>query len=213
MSSLPPYKIIEKCCKCPATKTPGRKIGKDTFCLRCYNNKKSKELQSKSNLKYSIAGNNKKSNLELSSSEWFTKRMEENEPVCENCEAEMLLLKLNPGLSKQWRSCQAHLLPKKYFESVSTHELNGMVLGTGFSGLCFCHDDFDSSWEKASKMKIWPEVIRRFKIMYSLLTPSETKYIPNVLLKELSEEDIGWKDMESRLDEECSQNSDTENVL
>lgn len=204
MSNLPQYKIIEKCCNCPATNTAGRKIAKDYFCLNCYKNKKNKEQLDKAKLKQQVRGLNsyQKTVTGLELPIWFSKRMDDNEPICENCGVSMPLLKSNPVLSKQWKSCQAHLLPKRHFESIKMHELNGMVLGTGFSGLCNCHDRYDSNWENASKMKIWNEVVRRFKILYPLITPSETKYIPDVLLKELSEEDIGWKYMEKRLDNE-----------
>lgn len=117
---------------------------------------------------------------------WFIDRMDRFQPKCENCGAEKAILKL-PKFGRQWKSCQAHLLPKRHFESLKTHPLNGMVLGSGYSGLCHCHDNYDASWEKAAKMNIWDEVVRRFLIMYPLITPEEHQYIPPQLLQELPE--------------------------
>ena len=120
---------------------------------------------------------------------WFITRMTVCEPICENCGKIGEYLKM-PEFKKLWRSCQAHLLPKRHFKSLQTHPLNGMVLGTGFSGLCHCHDDYDSSWEKAAKMPIWEEVVKRFLIMYPLISPEEHQYIPPQLLQELPQNQI-----------------------
>ncbi len=62
-----------------------------------------------------------------------------------------------------------------------------MVLGTGYSGLCNCHDEYDAGWERASKMAVWSEVVRRFKILYPLITEKEHQFIPQILLDTLNE--------------------------
>jgi hypothetical protein len=116
--------------------------------------------------------------------EFFETLMRVNVPVCDNCGAMKPILN-SEDYKPLWKSCQAHLLQKRHFKSLQTHELNMMVLGSGYSGMCNCHDDFDNNWDKASKMKIWPEVVRRFKILYPLIHLSEYQYIPDVLLKEL----------------------------
>lgn len=115
---------------------------------------------------------------------WFDVRMKTLPAKCENCGAEMPELLLEKNKMK-WKSCQAHLLPKRHFKSVQANLLNGMVLGSGFSGMCPCHDYFDHDWDTASQMKIWPEVVRRFKILYPLIKPEEHQYIPEILLKTL----------------------------
>ena len=115
---------------------------------------------------------------------WFDNRMNTLQPVCENCGATADWLK-QPEYRKLWKSCQAHLLPKRHFKSIKAHPLNGMVLGSGFSQLCFCHDFYDSAWSKAATMKIWDEVVRRFLIMYPLITEQEQRFIPNQLLQEI----------------------------
>lgn len=120
---------------------------------------------------------------------WFKERMERCEVKCENCGAQSYWLENNKdGKGKvRWKSCQAHLLPKRHFKSLQTHPLNGMVMGSGFSGLCHCHDFYDSTWEKAAKMDIWPEVVRRFIIMYPLITAEEQRFIPPQLLQEINQ--------------------------
>jgi hypothetical protein len=123
---------------------------------------------------------------ELTLDGWFLGRMEKEMPICQNCHASKSVLKL-PGWEKVWKSCQAHLLPKRHFKSIITHPLNGMVLGSGFSQMCLCHDIYDSSWEKAAKMNIWPEVVRRFLIMYPLIPESEYRFIPDQLTQELNQ--------------------------
>lgn len=121
---------------------------------------------------------------------WFNERMSRCEVKCENCVATNYWLEQNKETKigkLKWRSCQAHLLPKRHFDSIKTHPLNAMVLGSGYSGLCHCHDNYDASWEKAAKMNIWDEVVRRFKIMYPLITQDEQRFIPPQLLQEINQ--------------------------
>ena len=115
---------------------------------------------------------------------FFEGRMRSCFPKCDNC-GEVRLHLLEEKFKKQWKSCQAHLLPKRHFKSIRTHELNAMVLGSGYSGLCNCHDNYDHDWDRASKMNIWPEVVRRFKILYPFIAENEHQYIPELLLETL----------------------------
>lgn len=78
------------------------------------------------------------------------------------------------------RHATAHLLPKKLFKSVSTHELNYLILGAG----CGCHYKTDRV-DKFIQMKVWPEAARRIKIMMPLLPFDELKYISSQLLNAL----------------------------
>ena len=111
---------------------------------------------------------------------WFDHRMKTCQPICANCGIEAKWVNKEPYL-KLFKAAQAHLLPKRHFWSLKLHELNGMVLFAGYSGICNCHDVFDSSWDAASKMNIWEEVIRRFKIMYPLIPTVEHQFIPKQL--------------------------------
>jgi hypothetical protein len=120
--------------------------------------------------------------------EFFEQMMELNEPVCMNCGAgsngEFAWLK-EEQFKEKWKSCQAHILRKNKIKSVATNPLNILVLGSGFSGMCNCHDNFDSNYDKASGMFIWKEAARRFKKLYPLTTPEEHQYIPQQLLRTL----------------------------
>ena len=78
------------------------------------------------------------------------------------------------------RHATAHLLAKKLFHSVETHELNYMVLGAN----CGCHYKTDRV-DKIVTLKVWPEIARRIKIMMPLLPFEELQYISSQLLAEL----------------------------
>lgn len=82
-----------------------------------------------------------------------------------------------PGLI---RCATAHLLPKKLFKSVATHELNYLLLGAG----CGCHTKTDRI-DKFIKMNVWPEAKRRINIMRPLLPFDELKHLSSQLLNAL----------------------------
>jgi hypothetical protein len=75
------------------------------------------------------------------------------------------------------RHATAHLLAKKLFKSVATHELNYLILGAG----CGCHEK-SHRVDKFVQMKVWDEAARRIKIMMPLLPFDELRYISNQLL-------------------------------
>lgn len=74
------------------------------------------------------------------------------------------------------RHATAHLLPKKLFKSVATHELNYLILGAG----CGCHEKTHRI-DKFVQMKIWPEAARRIKTLIPLLPFEELRHISNQL--------------------------------
>ena len=78
------------------------------------------------------------------------------------------------------RHATAHLLPKKLFKSVATHELNYLILGAG----CGCHQMTDRV-DKFCQMKVWPEAARRIKEMIPLLPFDELKYLSGQLMTAL----------------------------
>lgn len=116
--------------------------------------------------------------------QWFEDRMRDNAPICMNCGMEALWL-LQPEYKKIWRACQAHILPKResQFPSISTHPLNHLVLFPVWGGhLCGDHDTYDSSWDNASKMKIWEIVKSRFiNDLYPNLKEEEKRKLPDIL--------------------------------
>lgn len=75
------------------------------------------------------------------------------------------------------RHATAHLLPKKIFKSVRTHELNYLILGAG----CGCHDKTHTI-EKFVKMNIWPKAAERLNQLIPLLPVDELRQISNQLL-------------------------------
>lgn len=78
------------------------------------------------------------------------------------------------------RHATAHLLPKKLFKSVATHELNYLILGAG----CGCHEKTHRV-DKFIQMKIWPEAAGRIKILIPLLPMDELRFLSNQLLTAL----------------------------
>lgn len=208
MNTIPKCKHGD-CSVCGAKNTSVVKIKKDLYCLSCNRalktgqqitkaQKRDKLRQQSSSTpstkKNLVAAVSKLSNAEdtqrLNSLDaWFKERMKTQPVMCENCGATSIWLENNKeGKGKsRWKSCQAHLLPKRHFESIMKHPLNGMVLGSGFSMMCNCHDTYDSNWSAASKMKIWDEVVKRFKILYPLITQEEHQFIPDILLQEVNQ--------------------------
>ena len=74
------------------------------------------------------------------------------------------------------RHATAHLLPKKLFKSVATHELNYLILGAG----CGCHNKTHRV-DTFVQMKVFPEAARRIKILVPLLPFEELRHISNQL--------------------------------
>ncbi len=75
------------------------------------------------------------------------------------------------------RHATAHLLPKKIFKSVATHDLNYLILGAG----CGCHEKTHRI-DKFIKMKIWPIAKERILTMMPFLPTDELRRISNQLL-------------------------------
>lgn len=78
------------------------------------------------------------------------------------------------------RHATAHLLPKKLFKSVATHELNYLILSAQNGS----HDKTHRV-DKFVTMKIWPEAAKRIRILIPLLPMDELRHISNQLLEAL----------------------------
>lgn len=119
---------------------------------------------------------------------WFDYHMAMNGPVCSNCGSVAQWL-LAPKYFILWRACQAHILPKRkaQFPSLATNTDNHIVLFPSWGGwLCGCHDQYDSNWQIASRMNIWPAVVDIFQTkLHALIPESEKKHIPEQLLTAL----------------------------
>jgi hypothetical protein len=110
--------------------------------------------------------------------EWFEKKVSELTDVCMECGGPT-----KTAIYVMDRECVSHVLPKRksMFPSVATHDENAMELCTKNG----CHHEYDSSWENASKMKVWPIAVEKFKLIYPSIAPNERKNIPDILLQEV----------------------------
>lgn len=81
-----------------------------------------------------------------------------------------------------WHGSIAHVLPKEHYPSVMTHPLNYMVLKM-WGGT---HGQYDSSWENASKMKIWDYALKIINILYPLLTSVERRKLPDLIIQDIT---------------------------
>jgi len=110
---------------------------------------------------------------------WFEERRKEMTGVCAECGG-----KTGKHDDKFYRHSICHILPKRdnMFPSISTHDLNWIEL-------CFwgnsCHSKYDSSFEKAAQMRIWPYVCKRLNILYPLLTREEKAKLPDIIVQEI----------------------------
>ena len=108
---------------------------------------------------------------------WYDGIMKKEDGVCWETG-----VNINKADKKGWHGSIAHVLPKEHFPSVATHPLNYIILSM-WNG---AHSNYDSSWSKASKMKVWPEAVDRFLQIYPSIAREERKKIPEVFLKELA---------------------------
>lgn len=74
------------------------------------------------------------------------------------------------------RHATAHLLPKKIFKSISTNDLNYLILCAGNG----CHDKTHRI-DKFVTMKVWPIAAKRIEQLIPLLPYDEAKYISKQL--------------------------------
>jgi hypothetical protein len=110
---------------------------------------------------------------------WYAKIMESEKPICwETGE------KINKNDKLGWHGSIAHILPKADYPSVKTHPLNYMILKM-WGGT---HGQYDSSWENASKMKVWAYACKIINILYPLLTQEEKRKLPDIILQEIKPE-------------------------
>lgn len=109
---------------------------------------------------------------------WYAKIMQEEPGKCWET-GELIDKKDKMG----WHGSIAHILPKEHFPSVKTHPLNYMILKM-WGGT---HSTYDSSWEQAAKMKIWPYSLKIIiHDLYPLLTAEERRKLPEVVKQEIN---------------------------
>jgi len=108
---------------------------------------------------------------------WYAKIMQDEPGICWET-GERIDKKDKLG----WHGSVAHILSKSDYPSVRTHSLNYMILKM-WGGI---HGQYDASWEKAAKMKIWPYAIKIIRILYPLLTQEEKRKLPDSVLQEIN---------------------------
>lgn len=107
---------------------------------------------------------------------WYAKIMQDEPGKCwETGEA------INKRDTMGWHGSVAHILCKEHFPSVKTHPLNYMILKM-WGGT---HGQYDSSWENASKMRIWAYAVKIINILYPLLTREEKKKLPDTVIQNI----------------------------
>lgn len=105
---------------------------------------------------------------------WFKARRREMTGIC-SCGCNKPSSKNDDN---NFRSSACHILPQKNFPSVQFHPLNFIEMA--FWGGCHTNMDERGS-DRWDKLACWPEIVRRFKIIYPLTFPNERKHVPRIL--------------------------------
>ena len=144
---------------------------------RCqHHHKKYKSLKKEAERKEKDLGEGNESFQQfLELDKWFKLRVSEMKGVCAECGGPT-----SKNIYKYAICSVAHIFPKSKFKSIATHPLNWMELGA----MCGCHSKSED-YEKAMTMKIWPEMLRRIKILVPEISAEERKYIPDIILQEI----------------------------
>jgi hypothetical protein len=113
--------------------------------------------------KYSSKGLEKRKEERKNFPEFFSRHVQyikDNRVCCEECGSRLL-----GDVSEV-----AHILPKGYFKSISTNDLNVIYL-CGWKSSKNCHSLFDDSLnENIKKMIVYPKIIRIFTELKEILT-------------------------------------------
>lgn len=189
--------IIQKKCKCGCGKWPT--LGFQGYYADCRPDLKEAKLKKQQNKQALIKDTSSLRKLNTVSPDdkveiakmdlyWMLAKKEiAKNPRCMECGAFIPEFIQMVGMKMKlsgYRCATAHVLPKKKefgFPSVASNPINRLFLGSG----CGCHNKYDSSWEKAATMKVWPLAVEIFKKLYPLIAASEKKNIPEVFLQEI----------------------------
>lgn len=113
---------------------------------------------------------------------WFSARHYEMTGKCFLCNG-----KTEKGTAI-FKNSIAHLFQKAYFKSIKWHELNWMEL-------CYYghshHTNFDNAMLSFEIIKeeyplAWVDIVKKFKILYPLMTNSEQGRVPQILIETLN---------------------------
>ena len=106
---------------------------------------------------------------------WFKERRKEMTGACQHCGG-----KSCRDNDQYYKFSIAHLLPKSFFKSISTHPDNWIELcHFGKS----CHTNLDNHMIDLMELNCFDTVIEKFVRMYPSIAPEEKRRIPQVLLQ------------------------------
>ena len=175
------------CCQCDNKNVPVVKVGKELFCLySCHRKNKAKAQMQKSVLKNKVRSlgdsEENKTMLENNAAKqrWFNERRKEMKGFCQNCGG-----KSCKDSDEYFRFSIAHILPKAYFKSVSTHEDNWLEL-CHFGNSC--HTNLDNAQIDLIDLNCFDTVIEKFVRIYPNIAQDEKRRIPFVLMEYLKTE-------------------------
>lgn len=149
-------------------------FGKPPKEKKIYSLKKVSDKKAAEKFSEKIARGGEKTDLE----KWYEKIMQKEDAVCWETGN-----KINKSDKVAWHGSIAHVLGKKTFPSVAIHPLNYLILEM-YGG---AHGQYDSSWENASKMKVWKIAVERFLRIEPDIAWEERKNIPDVFLREIKD--------------------------
>lgn len=102
---------------------------------------------------------------------------------CQHCGGKTMAVDKEADLKFHWSIC--HLFEKSRFPSIATHMEN-------YLELCYyspsCHKNMDDKTLPLTQLNCFDEVIRKFCILYPLMTREEKRRVPNFLLTYLDAE-------------------------
>lgn len=106
---------------------------------------------------------------------WFEERRKEMTGICSHCGG-----KTTKDSDQYYKFSIAHILPKAYFKSIKTHQLNWIEL-CHFGNSC--HANFDNHHLDLVELNCFNEVVEKFTKMYPEIAPQEKRRIPSVLVE------------------------------
>lgn len=95
---------------------------------------------------------------------WFKYQMTVNKKICSNCGAS-----LEHYSENDWKGSQHHIVDKALCPSVAAHPQNHLVLGRW----CMCHNQWHTSFDNSSKMKVFPLAKEKFKLFKNDIAEDE----------------------------------------
>ena len=111
---------------------------------------------------------------------WFMERRKDMSGICMHCSGKTMK---DDDAKFHYSIC--HLFEKSHFPSIATHPEN-------FIELCYynrsCHKNFDDKTLPILSLNCFDEVVRKFCILYPLMTKEEKRRVPVVLLPYLEVE-------------------------